>query len=99
VLIVPIVYDLYPYEIAELTTERLEQLCAERTAKIEELQTLIGVFREKIAAKEEHSELFRDNLASIQCSIEDLEDSCVRWQQEIDDMKAELKKRRGDREE
>lgn len=88
-----IICDIYPVDIADLETWRLAQLCMERAANIEELQTLIGMFRQRIAIKEEQSALFRDNIASIERSIEDMEESCTHWQREIDAMKAELKVR------
>lgn len=88
-----IICDVYPVEIADLETWRLAQLCVERAANIEELQSLIGVFRQRVAAKEEHSTVFSDNLAGIIASIEDMEESCALWRREIEAMKVELKKR------
>lgn len=90
-----IICEIYPVEIADIETWRLEQLCAERAGNIEELRTLVAAFRLRAATREEHSPLFRDNLASIVRGIEDLEVSCTLFQHEIEAMKAELKKRRG----
>ena len=90
-----VMVDILSVEITDIETWRLMQLCAERAENIRELETLANLFRQRVAAKEEHSEIFRDNLAAIVDSIQDMEDSCDQWQREIDAMTAELKRRGG----
>lgn len=87
--------EMYPVDITDIETWRLAQLCAERAENIEELQMLVEVFRQRVTAKEEHSEIFRDNLDSIISSIEDMKKSCDLWRLEIRAMKTEIEKRVG----